>query len=445
MDGLLDAAQRAVKAAMDAGAEFADAYCSRVREISVGVENTSLRECEVVRDYGIGVRAFCHGGMGLASAQSLEYDDAVECGQRAAEMARAADADPDFVSLPQPAEPPQVTQLYDDTLAGLAVTEVVAWCRQAIEESRAVEPDVHLEGGADLAISGSALASSSGIALQRRGTSASISFQALVVRDGDVGMYFEYDAARRLADFVPAGVAAKATREARRYLGGKNVATRRLPIVLGPLAASGLLFSVVGTANAEHVQRNRSFLGGKEQQRIASELLTITEAPLVPGGLSSIAYDGEGVPKVRRELIENGVLTTYLHNSYTANKAGVANTAHASRGGYSGSVGISTANLQVAPGSRTEAELIAEIDDGLYVAYGGIQPEAASGDISATIDFGFRIENGALTHPVATTMIGSDAFEMLGNIDAVSSDYREEPGIIVPSLRIADIQVASGQ
>jgi len=120
MDGLLDAAQRAVKAAMDAGAEFADAYCSRVREISVGVENTSLRECEVVRDYGIGVRAFCHGGMGLASAQSLEYDDAVECGQRAAEMARAADADPDFVSLPQPAEPPQVTQLYDDTLAGLA-------------------------------------------------------------------------------------------------------------------------------------------------------------------------------------------------------------------------------------------------------------------------------------------------------------------------------------
>jgi PmbA protein len=244
---------------------------------------------------------------------------------------------------------------------------------------------------------------------------------------------------------VPAGVAAKATREARRYLGGKNVATRRLPIVLGPLAASGLLFSVVGTANAEHVQRNRSFLGGKEQQRIASELLTITEAPLVPGGLSSIAYDGEGVPKVRRELIENGVLTTYLHNSYTANKAGVANTAHASRGGYSGSVGISTANLQVAPGSRTEAELIAEIDDGLYVAYGGIQPEAASGDISATIDFGFRIENGALTHPVATTMIGSDAFEMLGKIDAVSSDYREEPGIIVPSLRIADIQVASGQ
>ena len=442
MDDLLDAAQRAVKAAMDAGAEFADAYCSQTREIAVGVENTSLRECEVVRDYGIGVRAFFEGGMGLASAQSLDYDDVVECGQRAAELSRAADADPDFVSLPEPAEPPQVGQLYDDALAGLAVSEVVQWCRQGIEESRAIEPEVRLEGGAGLAIGTSALASSTGIALQRRGTNAGISFQALLIRDGDVGVYFEYDAARRLTDFVPSGVAAKATAEARRYLGGRNVATRRLPIVLGPLAASGLLFSVVGDANAENVQRNRSFLGGKEQQRIASELLTIAECPLVPGGLSSMAYDGEGVPKVRRELIKDGVLTTYLHNSYTANKAGVANTAHASRGGYRGSVGIGTANLQVTPGTRTEAELISELDEGLYVTYGGIQPEGASGDISATVDFGFKIENGELAYPVSTTMIGSDALEMLANIDAVSSDYREEPGIIVPSLRIVGIQVA---
>ncbi len=445
MDNLLEAAQRAVKAAMDAGAEFADAYCSQVREVSVGVENTSLRECEVVRDYGIGVRAFFQGGMGLASAQSLEYDDAVECGQRAAELSRAADADPDFVGLPEPAEPPEVGELFDDALAGLAVTEVVEWCRQGIEESRAIEPEVRLEGGADLAVGGSALASSTGIALQRRGTSVNINFYALLTRDEDVGTYFEYDAARQLADFVPGGVAAKATEEARRYLGGRNVATKRLPIVLGPLAASGLLFSVIGDANAEHVQRNRSFLGGKEGQRIASELLTITECPLVAGGLSSMAYDGEGVPKVRRELIEDGVLTTYLHNSYTANKAGVANTAHASRGGYRGSVGIGTANLQVALGSRTEAELISELDEGLYVTYGGIQPEGASGDISATVDFGFKIENGQFAYPVSTTMIGSDALEMLGNIDAVSSDYREEPGIIVPSLRIVGIQVAGGE
>ena len=151
------------------------------------------------------------------------------------------------------------------------------------------------------------------------------------------------------------------------------------------------------------------------------------------------------MPKVERVLIDRGVLTTYLHNSYTANKAGVPNTANARRHGYHGSVGIGFGNAQVDLGTRTEAELIAEIDEGIYIAWGGLQPEQASGDISATVDFGFKIEKGELAYPISTTMIGSDAFEMLGKISAISSDYREEPGSIVPSLRIDDIQVAGGQ
>ncbi len=443
MSELLDIAQKAVKAAMAAGADFADAYCLEMREVGVGVENSSLRETEVVRDYGIGVRAFHDGGVGRASTQSLQPEDVVECARSAAALAKAADPDPDFVTLPDPAEPPPVDDLFDDTVAGLEVEQVVEWCTQAIEEARAIEPGVRLEGGASLTVGSSAIASSTGIGLQRSGTSLGISFQAVVVDGEDVGVYFEYDAARLLNDFVPTGVAAKATQQARRYLGGRTVKTKRLPLVLGPLAASGLLFSCVSAAAAENIQRNRSFLAGKEGQPIASELLTITEAPLVAGGLSSSAYDGEGVPKVERRLIKDGVLTTYLHNSYTANKAGVANTAHAGRQGYRGAVGVTTSNLQVALGTRTEAELISEIDEGLYIAYGGLQPDGASGDISATVDFGFKIEKGELAYPVATTMVGSDAFEVLGKIDAVSSDYREEPGIIVPSLRIRDIQVAS--
>ncbi|MEI6502530.1 MAG: metallopeptidase TldD-related protein, partial [Armatimonadota bacterium] len=71
-------------------------------------------------------------------------------------------------------------------------------------------------------------------------------------------------------------------------------------------------------------------------------------------------------------------------------------------------------------------------------------PDQASGEVSATIDFGFRIINGECAYPVKTAMVGSDVFEMLGAIDAVSSDYREEPGMIIPSLRLSDIQVAGG-
>ena len=446
MPDLLDIARHAVETAIAQGAQFADAYCAEVREVGVGVENTSLRDSDVVRDYGIGVRAYYNGGMGVASAQSLLHADVEECARNAAILAQTAHPDPDFVELPAPQPVPPVAELFDDELAGMDVAQVVEWCTAAIDEARAVDPNVRLEGGADLVIGTSALASSTGVAQQRSGTSAQISFEAIVTSaDGEVGVYFEYDAARRLADFVPAGVAEKATREALRYLGCRHIRTARLPLVLGPLAASSLLFSTVGAANAESIQRNRSFLAGKQGERIASELLTIRECPLVPAGMASASYDGEGMPKVERVLIDTGVLTTYLHNSYTANKAGVPNTANARRHGYHGSVGIGFGNAQVGLGTRTEAELIAEIDEGIYIAWGGLQPEQASGDISATVDFGFKIENGELAYPVSTTMIGSDAFEMLGKINAISSDYREEPGSIVPSLRIDDIQVAGGQ
>lgn len=445
MGKTLDAARRAVQAAMQAGADFADAYASEARDVQASLENSSLTDCQVVRDYGVGVRAFYNGGMGLSSTQSLEDEDATEAGRRATELACGTHPDPDFVALPDPQEGKDVGELFDDEIAGLPADAVVQWCADGIEEAQAENGEVRLQGGASLTVGTGALASSEGIAIERSGTMANIGFQAIVMRGNDVGIYFEYDAARRMEDFVPEGVARTATAEAESYLGARSIGTGRMTLVLGPLTASGFLSSIVGAASAESIQRNRSFLVGKEGEQIASEMLTILECPHVPAGLRSQRYDGEGVPKVERELLDAGVLTTYLHNSYTANKAGVADTGHASRGGYKGSVGISTSNLQVEPGDRPESELIADIDEGLYIAYAGLRPDTASGDVSATVDFGFKIEDGELAYPVSTTMIGSNALEMLSHIDAVSSDYREEPGIIIPSVRMTDIQVAGAQ
>jgi len=190
------------------------------------------------------------------------------------------------------------------------------------------------------------------------------------------------------------------------------------------------------------VQRRRSFLIGHEGAPIAADCLTVREVPFWPAGISSSSHDAEGVAKQEMLLLDRGLLPAYLHNSYTANKAGVPNNAHAVRGGYGGGVGIGVSNLQIALGDRPEAELIADLDDGLYINFAGLAPNPTSGEVSATIDFGFRIIKGELAYPVKMAMVGSDAFTLLGAIDAVSSDYREEPGTIIPSLRLHGIQVA---
>ena len=61
---------------------------------------------------------------------------------------------------------------------------------------------------------------------------------------------------------------------------------------------------------------------------------------------------------------------------------------------------------------------------------------------SATIDFGYKIENGELAYPLRNTMLGINVFDLLHNLDAISSDYREEPGMMMPTIRVQDVKVA---
>lgn len=443
MSNLLNLAEAAVEACCAAGSEWVDAVCLSYRDISVGVEKSSLRECETAREMGLGVRAYYRGGRGVAAVLGPTLAQARSCGRQAAEMALATHGDPDFVALPEPQPVGTVEDLFDEQVAGLSAKQAVHWCQQAIEESRSVAEDVLLSGGVDLSWGERALASSTGIRLETLSSRLSISFFAVIRQGGEVGTFYEFDLARRLADFQPLGVAEQATRGALKFLGARDMRTARMPVVLGPLSASALLGGLLGAATAESVQRNRSFLVGKCGEAVASDLLSICEDPLVPAGVRSTAADGEGVPKQKRILIDQGVLTTYLHNSYTANKAGVPNTAHAARSGYDAEVGIGLSNVSVEPGARTAAELIGEIEEGLYIEVAGMTADAVTGDLSATVDFGFKIEKGELAYPVKSTLIGGNLLDLVARIDAVSSDYRIEPGQIMPSLRISEVQVSS--
>ena len=387
------------------------------------------------------VRVYIDGGMGFASITGFDDSSAQQAAEHAVALARCASADPDFVALPAPEPADHIAGLYDPALLELNVEQVVGWASDNISAARAVRDDVIVSGQISVSAGSAALASSTGIQIARNGTNMNLGFFCVVKEPQDrVGSFHDFDAARRLEDIEIEPLAGRVTLRALEYLGGRKIGSAVTTLVLGPLAAFALAGSLASAANAESIQRRRSILTDRISQPVASQHITLLDNGLAPAGLYSAPYDGEGAPRKTVKIIDAGRFVGQLHSCYTANKAKAQNTGHGSRQG-----GIGHTNLQLQLGSLPAEQIIKQVNDGVYLELGSLSPDPVSGDISTNLDFAFKIENGQLAYPIANAMVAGNVLELLANVDAVSSDCRTEPGNILPTIRIRQVQISAAE
>ena len=206
-----------------------------------------------------------------------------------------------------------------------------------------------------------------------------------------------------------------------------------------------LLGVFAGVFSAESAQKGLSLLAGKEGEMIASEIVTLMDDPLLPGGLASQPFDAEGVATFTKAVIENGRLTTLLHNLKTARKAGVKTTGNAAKAGYAGAVNVSPSNFYLKPGKKTQAELLADMGDGLVITevsglHAGANP--VSGDFSLLAK-GYTVEKGQKGRAVEQITVAGNFYALLTNIRVFGSDL-EFVGSPVgsPSVDVGEMNIA---
>ena len=158
-------------------------------------------------------------------------------------------------------------------------------------------------------------------------------------------------------------------------------------------------------------------------------IVTLVDDPTNPKAYTATDVDGEGLAARRNVLIEDGVLRQFVHNSYSARRAGTESTGNATRGGFAGTPGVGCLALSLVPGTRTQAELIADVDDGLLVQqmqglHSGVNP--ISGDFS-TGAAGLLISNGTVGAPVREITIASTLQRMLLDIVEIGGDLEWLP------------------
>jgi PmbA protein len=436
-----------LRRATASGASGADGFLVDDRHFSATVRLGEVETVTHAQDQRLSLRVFVGKAAAAASTSDLSPGSLERLVDEATALARMT-AEDAHAGLPDPAEliveVPDLG-LEDPTGHELPPEEKIGVARRAEAAALESDPRIANSEGAEYFDRRAryAYATADGFCRGYATSAFSLSVSPVAARDGEMQRDTWYTTARQRARLEdPAAVGRKAAARALRRLGARKVRTVEVPVVFDAETAASLVRSVAAAASGPALYRQASFLLDRLGTRVASPAVTIVDDGAIPGALGSRPFDGEGLPTRRTVLIEDGILRSYLLDTYSARKLGRTSTHHAARDG--GGVTVSTSNLMLLPGTASPGDLIASVASGLYVTeLIGFGVNGVTGDYSRGAA-GLWIENGQLAYPVEEVTVAGNLLDMLAAIEGVGDDLVLRDRTASPTLKVGRMVVAGG-
>lgn len=439
LDQLIGQAARLVEAARAAGADAADAVAVRSVNQVASILKGKVEKIEHAENDDFGLRVFV--GDRNATISATLGSDVEALAARAVAMARAAPpdrfaglADSSLLATTWPD-----MDLLDET--PVSSTDLAERGRAIEAAALAVEGVTNTTGAsAYWARGGMALVTSSGFsgAYESSGHGHSVS----AIAGTGTGMERDWDSSSKshVGDLESAEVVGRRAGErAVRRLNPRKIATQTATVVYDPRVATSLIGALVGAISGASIARRSSFLKDRLGQQLFGSKIRVTDDPLRRRGPGSRPFDGEGVGAAPLELIENGVLQTWLLDSATARELGLQTNGRAGRG--TGSPSPSSTNVLLHPGEQSPAELMASIGTGLYVTdFIGHGANLITGDYSRGAA-GFWIENGEFAYPVAEITVAGNLLDMFREL-VPADDIEFRSAFTAPTVAIGGLTIA---
>jgi PmbA protein len=427
------------------GATAADGFLIEEQSFSASVRLGQVDTVTHSREQRLALRVFAGRASAAASTSDLSRESLERVVDEATALARVTAEDP-HAGLPDAGELiDQVPELELEDHEGPEATpeQKIELARRAEAAALAADPRITNSEGAEYFDRRAhyAYATSHGFARDYRTSSFGLTVSPVAAKDGEMqrDAWYTYARRRRALD-EPESVGRTAAARALRRLGARKVKTTEVPVIFDPDMAATLLRSIAGAASGPSLYRRASFLLERLGTRIAASTVTIVDDGLRPGALGSRPFDGEGLATRRTVLVGEGTLESYLLDTYSARKLGLASTHHASRDGAGVSVG--TTNLMLMPGTASPEELIGSVKQGLYVTeLIGFGVNGVTGDYSRGAA-GLWIEDGRLTFPVEEVTVAGNLLQMFDRIEGVGNDLVLRDRVSAPTLKIARMVVA---
>jgi len=434
--------QDLIARARAAGADAADAVLAAGTSLQAERRLGKTEHIERSEGRDLGLRVFLGQRSAMVSATSVDPAGFAALAERAVAMAKVVPEDP-YGGLADTAMVlDELPPLDLDDPAEPDSEALIARAAAAEDAAMAVHGVTNSEGAsAGYGRMEFVLVTSAGFAGRLTRTSHSVSASALAGAGTEMQRDYDYHGTVHLADLDdPAAIGRSAGERAVARLNPRRPSTAKLPVVYDPRVAGSLLGHLAGAINGAGVARGTSFLKDRLGQRIFRSGIEVHDDPLRVRGLRSRPFDGEGTPAAARDLIADGVLTTWLLDSRSARQLGMQSTGHASRG-TGGPPSPGPSNLYLGKGEMTPRALMADIKLGLYVTeLIGMGVNGLTGDYSRGCA-GFMIRDGAIAEPVAEITIAGNLLEMFAELTP-ANDLVFRRGTDSPTVRVDGMTLA---
>ena len=440
VDDLKSLAERFVRFGRACGADEIEVGLGDDTEFEVDVRLGRIENLVEAGTRSMGLRVIKDGKTAFAGSSDLTPETIEGLIRNAVRRAELASPDP-CAGLPDsfsPAVDPAGLDLYDPAVAVLDPAEKIRLAmeteRIALSDSRIVNShgsSCHTHEGV------SVLSNSRGFLGAYRKTFAGLNVGLQAGETDDLAEDFWFSSETHLDALAgPEEIARTAVARTIRHLKPRKIETQKAPVVFEPLMTGQILGFLFGCLTGTAVYQKSTFLGERLGDRIGREAVTVIDDGLLPRGLGSSPFDSEGVPSRRTVVIENGVLKSFLCNTYAARKIGASSTGNADGSG------VGPGNFHLRPGGDAPEEIIRSTAKGLYLVRTlgqGFNP--VTGDISLGA-FGLWIENGEFAYPVSEITISGNLGDFLMNIERIGSDLIFNGSICGPTIKVSEMQIA---
>ncbi len=417
------------------------------KQLDISGVKDRIESTRYVAEYQLGYRLLYGRRKATYGATITSTQDALKVLEEAVKIARISPEDPYWRSLPQRLGPQSDVKIYDEGTSRIEPEKAVEIVSSSIEaiagyDQRVSPVLVKLQIGAVETL----FANNYGEETRRKETIVFYMAAASAKEAGKEGTFYEYRWYRRISDLDHIDLSLKASKRALDSLNARQLETLKADVVFeGKIWASILMSLLVPAITADSIQEKRSPLIGKIGSQVASEKINVIDDPYIPWFYGSKNVDDEGVRTIRKHVIRDGILETYLYDHYTATREGKESTGNAYRRLPWSDPRPWATNLVFVEGDSSLDEMIRETERGVLVTdtIGQWLSNPISGQLNATISHGYLVENGDIKQPVKGMIVSAQFYEVLEKkTELIGKGLECYTNICSPPVKVNNIVLA---